>query len=96
VVGSWYGTKTANLHLGSNFHRNRLQIISSQVSTIAPGLRGRWNRARRFKTSWEMIRKVKPDSLITHQVPFNSAADAYQLLHESPAEVLQVVLVHQD
>ena len=40
VVGSWYGTKAAALQLGGSFHRNRVRLISSQVSTIAPRLRG--------------------------------------------------------
>ena len=96
VVGSWYGTKSANIHLGGNFHRNRIQIVSSQVSTFAPELTGRWNRSRRFNTAWDMIRTINTEQLITHHIPFASASDAYGLLHETPDDVLQVVLVYQD
>ncbi len=91
VVGSWYGTKTAELKLGGSFHRNRIQIISSQVSTIAPELRGRWDKARRFTTAWQMIEKIRPHTLISHKIPFNSAMDAYQLLDKSPDQTIQVV-----
>ena len=91
VAGSWYGTRTAELQLGGSFHRNRIQLISSQVSTIAPELTGRWDKARRFYTAWDMIRKIGPESLISHRISFNSAAEAYQLLQNSPDQALQVV-----
>ena len=53
VVGSWYGTKQSDLALGGRFHRSRIQIQSSQVSSIDPGLRGRWSKGRRMQ---EVIR----------------------------------------
>jgi len=91
VVGSWYGTKTAELQLGGSFHRNRIQIISSQVSTIAPELRGRWDKPRRFTTAWRMIEKIRPQTMVSHIIPFASAADAYQLLNNTPDKTMQVV-----
>jgi 2-desacetyl-2-hydroxyethyl bacteriochlorophyllide A dehydrogenase len=95
VVGSWYGTKSAEIHLGGKFHRNRVQVVSSQVSTIAPELTGRWDKDRRLNTAWEMIRKLRPERLISHRIPFDSALDAYQLLDKSPHETLQTLLIHQ-
>ena len=38
VVCSWYGTKPVELRLGGAFHRRRLRIVSSQVSTIDAAL----------------------------------------------------------
>ena len=96
VVGSWYGTKSAKLNLGGKFHRDRIQIISSQVSTISPALTGRWNRSRRFNTAWDMTRALKPEQLITHHIPFSSAAEAYRLLNESAGDVMQAVLVYEN
>lgn len=96
IGGSWYGTRTAELQLGGNFHRNRIQLISSQVSTIAPELTGRWDKARRFETAWQMIRKIRPESLISHRIPFSSAAEAYQLLYRTPDQALQIVFEYQD
>ena len=46
VIGSWYGEKKAALDLGGAFHRSRIKLISSQVSTIAPELSSRWDKAR--------------------------------------------------
>ncbi len=94
VVGSWYGSKPVTLDLGGRFHRERIEIISSQVSSISPELTGRWNRERRFVTALELIGSVKPEQLITHKVAYASAHKAYKLLDESPDKVLQVILTY--
>lgn len=91
VIGSWYGQKQAPLDLGGRFHRSRIRLISSQVSTLAPELRGRWSTLRRFTAAWEMIRRLKPERFITHRFPLHEAAQAYRLLDERPAEALQVM-----
>lgn len=95
VVGSWYGRKSAPIDLGGRFHRNRIQIISSQVSTIAPDLSGRWNKTRRLTTAWNMVEQLDPERWITQRFPIAQAADAYRLLDEQPAETVQVVLTYQ-
>jgi len=95
VVGSWYGTKRAAINLGERFHRNRMQIVSSQVSTIAPENTGRWDAARRFEVAWEMIRRCRPEQFITHSLPFESAGHAYELLDKSPQDALQVIFDYE-
>jgi len=94
IVGSWYGSKPVTLDLGGRFHRERIKIISSQVSTINPELTGRWDRERRFATALELIGSIKPEQLITHRMEFGSAHEAYKLLDESPEMVLQAVLTY--
>lgn len=92
VIGSWYGTKQAALNLGGHFHRRRIRLLSSQVSTIAPELRGRWSKARRFDIAWEMIKRLKPARLITHRFDLMQAGEAYRLLAEGQDDtVLQVI-----
>jgi 2-desacetyl-2-hydroxyethyl bacteriochlorophyllide A dehydrogenase len=91
VIGSWYGTQRADLDLGGTFHRARIRLISSQVSTLPPHLSGRWDKARRFDLVWELIRKVKPSQLITQRFPIQEAADAYALLDQNPEEAIQIV-----
>ena len=95
VVGSWYGAKTSKVNLGGHFHRNRIEIISSQVSSIAPDLSGRWNKQRRFEVAWEMIKRCQPEQFVTHFLPFDSAKEAYELLDNSPQEALQVVFEYE-
>ena len=95
VIGSWYGGKRADLDLGGHFHRSRIRLISSQVSTIAPDLQGRWTKARRFNLAWEMIKKIQPSRFITHRIPVERASEAYQLIDQKPEESVQVVFTYQ-
>lgn len=94
VVGSWYGRKRAPLDLGGRFHRARIRLISSQVSTLTPELHGRWTKARRMDVAWERLRELRPAQLITHRYPFARAAEAYAQVDLRPAETLQVILTH--
>lgn len=92
LVGSWYGRKPVTLDLGGSFHRSRIRVLSSQVSTLAPELTGRWDKTRRFAVTWEMIRRLRPTRWITHRFPFVQAAKAYQLIDEQPEDTIQVIL----
>jgi threonine dehydrogenase-like Zn-dependent dehydrogenase len=94
VVGSWYGAKKVDLDLGSFFHRGRVSLISSQVSSLAPGLTGRWQTGRRLYLAWEMLRLVRPSACITHRFALTEAALAYTLIDRSPGETIQVILDH--
>ncbi|MES3007080.1 MAG: zinc-binding alcohol dehydrogenase [Pseudomonadota bacterium] len=91
VIGSWYGNKSTVVPLGGDAHRNRLHISTSQVSTIAPSLSGRWDKRRRFNLAWEMIRQTRPQQLITHRASLHEADALYKLLHEAPGDVLQAI-----
>ena len=94
VVGSWYGRKPVQLNLGGAFHRNHIQLISSQVSQLAPRWRGRWDKNRRLQLAWHMLATYQPQHLITHYISFTNAPQAYQLLDEQPENTLQVVLTY--
>ena len=92
VVGSWYGTKTASLELGAEFHRNRISIESSQVSTVDPALRGRWDADRRLSTAWELLEELETESLVTHREPLSNAATAYDRLDAKADGVVTTLL----
>lgn len=94
VIGSWYGERRAPLDLGGKFHRSRLSLVSSQVSTIAPKLSARWTKSRRFDVAWDALRRIQPARWITHRFPLAGAAEAYRLLDESPDQALQVVFTY--
>jgi 2-desacetyl-2-hydroxyethyl bacteriochlorophyllide A dehydrogenase len=95
VVGSWYGTKRVDVDLGGSFHRDRIDLRSSQVSTLAPELRGRWDKSRRFEVAFDRLRALDSEALTTHRIPFGDAADAYALLDTNPTDALHVVLTYQ-
>ena len=92
VVVSWYGTKRAELALGSDFHRKRLTLKSSQVSNLDPSLTPRWTILRRRELAVRYLGELCLDDLISHRLPFDRAAEAYRLINQRPAEVIQVVL----
>jgi 2-desacetyl-2-hydroxyethyl bacteriochlorophyllide A dehydrogenase len=92
VVGSWYGKKRAELDLGGWFHRSRIKLISSQVSSMNPEYSGRWDKSRRFQVAWEMIARVKPSKLITQSIPIDEAERAYRMLDQNPGGSIQVLL----
>jgi len=94
VIGSWYGTRKSELHLGGLFHRQRQVLMSSQVSTIAPELSGRWTKSRVLRVAWDMVQKIMPARFITHRFPLADAAQAYQLLDQHPEEAIQVILTY--
>lgn len=96
IIGSWYGTKTANLELGKDFHRNRIRLISSQVSTIAPRFTGRWTKSRRIGIVWKMIRSIKPERFITHRFHVSQVKQAFELLDKKPEDAIQVVLSYDE
>ena len=91
VIGSWYGNKTVSLDLGGAAHRNRLQLITSQVSTVAPGLAGRWTKQRRFDVAWDRLRTINADKLVTHTCPIHAASDLYQQLHDGEPGIVQAL-----
>jgi 2-desacetyl-2-hydroxyethyl bacteriochlorophyllide A dehydrogenase len=94
VIGSWYGRRRSDLNLGGRFHRSRVRLISSQVSSIAPELTGRWNKTRRYHTTWQMLGQVRPARFITHRFPLEQAAQAYELIDRHPEDAVQVILTY--
>jgi 2-desacetyl-2-hydroxyethyl bacteriochlorophyllide A dehydrogenase len=95
VIGSWYGQKRSELDLGGRFHRSRIRLLASQVSTLSPEMTGRWTKTRRFWVTWEMLDRIKPsEHCVTHRFPIGDAAAAYQLLDEKPAEAIQALLTY--
>ncbi len=92
ILGSWYGTKAVTLHLGGRFHRSRITLYSSQVSTIGPALTGAFDKSRRFAAAWDLIRRARPGRFISTRIPFGDGGTAYDILDGSPESVLTVLL----
>jgi 2-desacetyl-2-hydroxyethyl bacteriochlorophyllide A dehydrogenase len=94
VIGSWYGAKPASLSLGGRFHRARLSLVSSQVSSLAPELSGRWDKPRRLETAWQSLRRARPSRFVTQRFPVQQAGQAYRLLDTHPETAIQVLLTY--
>jgi threonine dehydrogenase-like Zn-dependent dehydrogenase len=92
VEASWYGARRVSLELGAAFHRRRLRLVSSQVSSVAAALGPRWDKRRRLELALALLAELDPSGWITHRFPLERAQEAFQLLDRHPEEVLQVVL----
>jgi threonine dehydrogenase-like Zn-dependent dehydrogenase len=93
VVGSWYGTKQAPINLGGHFHRSRMRIVSSQVSTIDPQHRGRWTKDRRMSVVVDALSDIRPGRFISDRFPLEEAPSVYEKLARG-ASMLQPVFVY--
>jgi 2-desacetyl-2-hydroxyethyl bacteriochlorophyllide A dehydrogenase len=92
LVCSWYGSKDVRLPLGGAFHRRRLSIRSTQVSTIPSRLTGRWGVARRRRAAMGLLTELPVKLLATHEVAFERAAEAYEALDRGDEGVVHVAL----
>jgi 2-desacetyl-2-hydroxyethyl bacteriochlorophyllide A dehydrogenase len=92
LVCSWYGTRPASLPLGGAFHRRRLTIRSTQVSTLPAAQRARWDLPRRTELAWKLTRELPLGALATREFDFERAADAYAWLDAGKGDLVHAVL----
>jgi 2-desacetyl-2-hydroxyethyl bacteriochlorophyllide A dehydrogenase len=91
IVASWYGAKPVTLPLGADFHRRRLEIRSSQVSTVG-GRAVRWDRRRRLETTRALLPELPLSLLSSHTFPFERVREAYAALDHGDDGVVHVAL----
>lgn len=92
LVGSWYGRQEVQLPLGGAFHRRRLTIRSSQVSTVPAALAGRWDLPRRRRVAVGLLAGLPLPALATTGFPFEEAPRAYEALDHGLPGVVHVAL----
>ena len=95
LVGSWYGRQQVELPLGAAFHRRRLTIRSSQVSTIPARLAGSWDVGRRRRAAVALLGELPLGALATTEFAFGAAAAAYRALDGREPGVVHVALRYQ-
>jgi threonine dehydrogenase-like Zn-dependent dehydrogenase len=88
----------AGLRLGEEFHHNRVQVVCSQISGVAPSLQHRWDGYRLASTAINLATsgRLRLTELISHTMPIAQAPEAFTLLDEHPEQALQVVLSFAD
>lgn len=82
VEVSWYGTAETPLRLGGTFHSQRKTITASQVSHLPGFQTPRWDRLRRKKLVFSLLRDPSFDLLLGEPIPFDRLADFF---NHSPA-----------
>lgn len=91
TVASFYGQRTAPIALGTDFHRRRLSLRSSQVSRLPPSHSAGWSFGRRFELVTNLLKNPQLDALLDSPVPFAEAPATYARLAQAPGEALQTV-----
>jgi 2-desacetyl-2-hydroxyethyl bacteriochlorophyllide A dehydrogenase len=91
IVASFYGARRGPVALGSEFHRRRLRLRASQVSTIPPERAPRWDHARRFALVRALLEEPDLDLLLDPPVSFDDAPSVYARLAAEPGARLQTV-----
>lgn len=95
LIVSWFGSKPVALPLGGAFHRRRLTIRSTQVSTIPARMSATWTVARRRAEAAALLPELPLDELCTHVFPFGEAAGAFRAVDENAPGLMHAVL-HYD
>ena len=81
------------LPLGDRFHRRRLTIRSSQVSTIPARLSARWDRSRRrLETVTGLLATLPLDLLGDDTVDVEDAARGFAALDEGRGGLIHLAL----
>ena len=85
---SWFGDQSVPLPLGEAFHSKRLTIASSQVGTIAPDQRARWDSRRRMQLALRLLADPALDALITGESDFADLPSVMPRLAEASGDTL--------
>src|SRR5277367_1199274 len=92
LVASWFGTKPVVLPLGGAFHRRRLTIRSTQVSTVPARQSGTWTRSRRRQEAVALLTELPLAQLCTDVFDFGHADEAFRAVDEGKPGLMHAVL----
>jgi len=76
VEASWFADRLPALPLGEAFHPRRLRILSSQVGSLAPAMRGRRSFAQRLTLALALLADPAYDALLEPATRFEDLPHA--------------------
>jgi len=93
ALGFFQG-EARGLLLGEEFHHNRIVLVSSQISGVAPEASYRWSKPRLWRTAVRLQHEGVLDlvPLVTHVEPFEDAPTLFARLDAGDGQALQTVL----
>ncbi|HYH35745.1 MAG TPA: zinc-binding alcohol dehydrogenase [Nocardioides sp.] len=94
VAAGFFQGDGVPLRLGEEFHHNRVAIVGSQISGVAPQLQHRWDELRMSRTALQLAAegRLALHPLVTHVLPDSEAPAAFEMLDHGAQDALQVVL----
>jgi threonine dehydrogenase-like Zn-dependent dehydrogenase len=94
VAMGFFQGELAGVRFGEEFHHNRIQLICSQISGVAPEASYRWSKPRLWRTAVELQHEGVLDlvPLITHVAPFAEAPGMFARIDGGEPGLLQAML----
>lgn len=94
VAMGFFQGEVTGLRLGEEFHHNRVQLICSQISGVAPGASYRWTKPRLWRTAVRLQHEGLLDllPLIDHVAPFADAPATFAALDAGAPPILQAIM----
>ncbi len=94
VAMGFFQGEARGLMLGEEFHHNRIELICSQISGVAPAASHRWNKLRLWQTAVRLQHEGRLNllPLITHSVRFAEAPALFARIDAGETGILQSVL----
>jgi 2-desacetyl-2-hydroxyethyl bacteriochlorophyllide A dehydrogenase len=96
LVASWFGTKPVTLPLGGAFHRRRLTLRSTQVSTIPARLAANWTKERRLETTLTLLKELPLEPLASHEFPLSEVSTAFRAVDSSTDGLIHAAINYQE
>jgi threonine dehydrogenase-like Zn-dependent dehydrogenase len=89
---SYYGRDATGLHLGEEFHVNRLHLVSARSESLPLRDAPAWNLARYVDVSlaWLASGRLRTDGIVWPVVPFGESAEAYRAIDEHPEQSIKL------
>lgn len=97
VAAGYYQGGGAALRLGEEWHHNRVTMVSSMGVWWCPHRdHPTWDIARVRDTAIDLLAtgRLRTGGLISQRVPFERAAEAYELIDQRPEEAIKVALIY--
>ena len=95
VTLSFYQGGAPDVRLGEEWHHNRTTMISSMSAWHCPSrYYPQWEILRSFETVLDLMArgKLKVEQMISHKIPLERAAEAYELVDKHTQDVLKVAI----
>jgi threonine dehydrogenase-like Zn-dependent dehydrogenase len=94
VAMGFFQGELNGVRFGEEFHHNRVQLICSQISGVAPEASYRWSKPRLWRAAVELQHDGILDliPLITHVAPFSNAPQLFARLDAGEPGLLQAML----
>ena len=92
VSVAYYHGDSKGLRLEGEWHRNRINLLSSRDVSAPHRLSPRWNASRLHKTAFELLHKksLNVQGILDPIVSFRDSVDAYRQIDENPLSCLKL------